>query len=50
MNHKEFIDKIRPEFDKAFKFLEGEITKVRTSRASGALVEDIEVTYLGEKY
>lgn len=50
MSYKEFIDNIRPEFDKAFKFLEGEIVKIRTSRASGALVEDISVTYLGEKY
>jgi len=38
------------EFEKAFKFLEGEIAKIRTSHASPALVEDIEVDYLNEKY
>ncbi len=50
MTYKEFIDNVKPEFEKAFKFLEGEITKIRTSHASPALVEDIEVDYLGEKY
>ena len=41
MTHKEFIGKVKPEFDKAFKFLEGEFLKIKTSRASPALVEDI---------
>lgn len=50
MTHKEIIDKVRPEFDKAFKFLEQEIAKIRTSRASPALVEDIEVNAFGSKF
>jgi len=50
MSYKEFIDAVRPEFEKAFKFLEGEIAKIRTSRASPALVEDVEVNYLGDKF
>lgn len=50
MTYKEFIDKARPEFEKAFKFLEGEIAKIRTSRASPALVEDLEINYLEQKY
>jgi ribosome recycling factor len=50
MTYKEFIDKTKPEFEKAFKFLEGEIAKIRTSRASPALVEDIEVTAFGSKF
>lgn len=50
MNYKEFIDKSKPEFEKAFKFLEGEIAKIRTSRASPALVEDIEVNAFGSKF
>src|SRR3989338_9140276 len=50
MTYKEFIDKVKPEFEKAFKFLEAEIAKIRTSRGSPALVEDIEITYLGQKY
>ena len=47
---KEFIDKAKPEFEKAFKFLEGELAKIRTSRASPALIEDIEVTAFGQKF
>ncbi|MEK7124253.1 MAG: ribosome recycling factor [Patescibacteria group bacterium] len=50
MAYKDFIDNVRPEFEKAFKFLESEIAKIRTSRASPALVEDIEVDYLGQKF
>ena len=50
MSYKEFIDKIKPEFEKSFKFLEGEIGKIRTSRASPALVEDIEVSAFGSKF
>ncbi len=48
--YKEFIDRVKPEFDKTFKFLEGEVSKIRTSRASPALVEDIEVTAFGSKF
>lgn len=49
-NYKEFIDAVRPEFDKSLKFLEQEIAKIRTSRASPALVEDIEVDCFGSKF
>lgn len=48
--YKEFIDKVKPEFEKSFKFLEGEIAKIRTSRASPALVEDVEVDAFGSKF
>ena len=50
MSYKEFIDKVKPEFEKSFKFLEGEMAKIRTSRASPALVEDVEVNYLSDKF
>ncbi len=50
MTYKEFIDKVKPEFEKSFKFLEGELAKIRTSRASPSLVEDIEVTAFGQKF
>lgn len=50
MTYKEFIDKAKPEFEKTFKFLDGELAKVRTSRASPALVEDIEVNCFGQKF
>jgi len=50
MSYKEFIDKAKPEFDKAFKFFEGELAKIRTSRASPSLVEDIIVDAFGSKF
>jgi len=48
--YKDFIKNATPEFEKAFKFLEGELAKIRTSRASPALVEDIEVNAFGQKF
>ncbi len=50
MSYKEFTDKAKPEFEKALAFLTGELAKIRTSHASPALVEDVEVDYLGQKY
>src|SRR3989344_404533 len=50
MSLKDFTDKAKPEFDKAFKFLEGEIAKIRTSRATPALIEDVEVDCFGQKF
>ena len=49
-SYKELIDKVKPELEKSFKFLEGELAKIRTSRASPALVEDIEVNAFGSKF
>ncbi len=48
--YKEFIDRAKPELEKSFKFLEGELSKIRTSRASPALVEDIVVDAFGSKF
>jgi ribosome recycling factor len=50
MSYKEFVDKVRPEFEKALKFLEGELAKIRTSRASPALIEDIQIDCFGSKF
>lgn len=50
MSYKDFINQVKPEFEKTFKFLEMELAKIRTSRASPALVEDIEVTAFGSKF
>ncbi len=50
MSYKDFINDAKPEFAKAFKFLEQETAKIRTSRASPALVEDIEVNCFGSKF
>ena len=49
-NYKDFINSVKPEFEKAFRFFEGELQKIRTSRASPALVEDIEVSAFGQKF
>ncbi|MEK7664852.1 MAG: ribosome-recycling factor [Patescibacteria group bacterium] len=48
--YKEIINKIKPEFEKTFIFLEGEAAKIRTSRASPSLIEDIEVDCFGQKF
>jgi len=50
MVYKDFINKAKTEFEKTFKFLENELAKIRTSRASPALVEDIEVSAFGSKF
>lgn len=48
--YKEIIDKIKPELDKATSFLERELGKIRTGRASPSLVEDIVVECFGQKF
>ena len=47
--HQEIINKIKPELDKAIRFLEGELAKIRTSRATPSLVEDVKVDCFGQK-
>jgi len=49
-NYKEILDKIKPEFEKVLKFFEGELAKIRTSRANPALVEDVVVDCFGQKF
>lgn len=48
--HQEIINKIKPELDKVINFLERELTKIRTSRATPGLVEDIVVECFGQKF
>lgn len=48
--YKEIIDKIKPELDKVINFLERELAKIRTGRATPALVEDIVVECFGQKF
>lgn len=50
MLYKEFIDESKPEFEKALKFFEGELAKIRTSRVSPSLIEDIEVDAFGSRF
>lgn len=48
--YQEIIDKVRPEFDKVVNFLERELLKIRTSRATPSLVEDVIVDCFGQKF
>ena len=50
MSYKEIIQKIKPELEKVINFLEKELLKIRTSRVSPSLVEDIIVECFGEKF
>lgn len=49
-NYRETIDKIKPELDKVINFLDRELVQVRTTRASPALVENIVVEYLDQRF
>lgn len=48
--YEEIIDKIKPELDKVINFLERELAKIRTSRPSISLIEDIEVKCFDQKF
>jgi len=48
--HKEILNRIRPEMDKVVNFLDRELAKFRTGRASPSLVEDVVVECFGQKF
>ena len=48
--YKKIIDKIKPELDKVIGFLEKELGKIRTGRATPSLVEDLVVECFGQKF
>ena len=48
--YQEIINKIKPECEKVMHFLEGELAKFHTGRASPALVEDVVVDCLNQKF
>jgi len=50
MNYQEIIKKIKPDFEETFSFLEEEVVKLRTNRASPSLVEDITVDCFGQRF
>ena len=50
MTYKEIINKIKPDLEKTVAFLTTEMTKIRTGRASPALVEDVIVECFGQKF
>ena len=47
--YKELIDSLKPELDKAVEFLKKEFLKIKTSRATPAMVEDIMVDCYDQK-
>ena len=49
MNYKETVNKIKPEMDKVIAFLDKELAKIRTSRATPAIVEDVVIDCFGQK-
>ncbi len=48
--YDKIIEKIEPEMEKVIKFLEKEMAKLRTSRVSPSLVEDIVADCFGQKF
>ena len=50
ISYKDIIENIKPELDKAIAFLEKELQKIRTERASPSLVENIEVDCFDQKF
>jgi len=48
--HKEIIQKIKPELEKTMEFFNRELSKIRTTRLSPSLVEDIVVECFGERF
>ncbi len=48
--HKEILNRIKPEMDKVVNFLDRELAKFRTGRASPSLVEDVVVECFGQKF
>jgi ribosome recycling factor len=50
IDYKEIINKIKPEMEKSIAFLEKELSKIRTSRASPVLIENIEINCFGKTF
>lgn len=50
MSYQEIIEQIKPELDKVTTFFDKETAKIRTSRATPSLVEDLEVDCFGQRF
>lgn len=50
MDYHETIKKVKPEMEKTIHFLENEISKIKTGRASPSLFEDILIECFGQKF
>lgn len=47
---QEIINKAKPHFEKTLSFLEKEVLSIRGTRASPALIENVEVDFYGQKF
>jgi ribosome recycling factor len=50
IDYKKIIEKIKPELEKVINFFNDELKKIKTSRATPALVEDVSVECFGQKF
>ncbi len=50
MEYKDIIKKIEPEMERVISFLERELVKIRTGRASASLIEDIVVECFNQRF
>jgi len=48
--YKQLLDNLKPELEKAVGHLKSELMKVKTSRATPAMVEDIEIDCYNQKF
>jgi len=48
--YKKLIDNLKPELEKTTQFLKSELVKIKTSRATPAMVEDIEIDCYNQKF
>lgn len=50
IDYKKIINSIKPEIEKSFGFLQKELAKIKTGRATPALVENIIIDCFGQKF
>jgi len=48
--YKQLLDNLKPELEKAITHLKGELMKIKTGRATPAMVEDIEIECYNQKF
>jgi len=50
MDYKDVIKKVTPEFDKAMAYLDRELAKIHTGRASASIIEDMVIECFDQKF
>jgi ribosome recycling factor len=48
--YKQLLENLKQEFEKALAFLKAELGKIKTSRATPTMVEDIEIECYNQKF